>query len=131
MRTKKRTAAVMNCKRVRAFTDGIVDIYTVREDDTIEMCREGIRFGAMTVGSQRFFAAKDQQHSIDKMICVPLCPEPEANMVAVIGDQQYDILQVQEIKDSLPKTWQLSLEKIKGANEHDIYTDVNGDQNPV
>ena len=109
-------------KRVRAFIDGIADIYRVRDDDTIEPVQTGIRFQAMTVGSQRFFAAKDHQHSVDKMIAVPECPEPEANMVAVIGGRQYDILQAQEIRDSFPRTWQLSLERIKENNEHGIYT---------
>lgn len=124
MKSSKRSPAVLTKKRVRAFTDGIADICTVRDDDKIELTQSGIRFEAMTVGSQRFFAAKDSQHSVDKMIAVPKCPEPTANMVAVINGEQYDILQVQEIKDSFPKTWQLSLERIKEANVHDVYTNA-------
>lgn len=115
-----RQAARLNRDRVRAFVDGIVDIYTVLDDDSLELARAGIRFKTMTVGSARFFAAKDYQHSVDKMIAVPLCPEPYANMVAVIDGEQYDILQVQEITDSLPRTWQLSLERIKEGNRHDV-----------
>lgn len=122
MKSSKRSPAVLTKKHVRAFTDGIADIYTVRDDDTIELMQGGICFEAMTVGSQRFFAAKDHQHSVDKMIAVPKCPEPTANMVAVINGEQYDILQVQEIKDSFPQTWQMSLESIKGQNEHAVYT---------
>ena len=121
MKSSSRGFMSLNKKRVRAFTDGIVDIYTVRDDDTIELVQSGIRFEALTVGSQRFFAAKEQQHIIDKMIAVPKCPEPEANMVAVINGAQYNVLQVQEIKDSFPRTWQMSLESIKGQNEHAVY----------
>lgn len=127
MKSSKRSPTVLTKKHVRAFTDGIADIYTVRDDDTIELMQGGIRFEAMTVGSQRFFAAKDHQHSVDKMIAVPKCPEPTANMVAVINGEQYDILQVQEIKDSFPKTRQLSLERIKEANTHDVYTNAGSD----
>lgn len=122
MKSSSRGLMSLNKKRVRAFTDGVVNIYTVRDDDTIELVQSGTRFDALTVGSQRFFAAKEQQHTIDKMIAVPKCPEPEANMVAVINGVQYNVLQVQEIKDSFPQTWQMSLESIKGQNEHAVYT---------
>lgn len=122
MKSSSRGLMSLNKKRVRAFTDGVADIYTVRDDDTIELVQSGIRFDALTVGSQRFFAAKEQQHTIDKMIAVPKCPEPVANMVAVINRSQYNILQVQEIKDSFPRTWQMSLESIKRQNEHAVYT---------
>lgn len=120
--SNRRALQTLMRKRVRAFIDGIADIYRVRDDDLIESVQKGIRFQALTVGSQRFFAAKDHQHSVDKMICVPECPEPEANMVAVISGRQYDILQVQEIRDSFPRTWQISLERIKENNEHGVFS---------
>ena len=114
----------MDSRNIRAFIDGICSIYTVNNDDTMTAARTGLRFAALTVGSVRYFAAKEQQHSIDKMIAVPYCPEPKANSVCVINGEQYDVIQVQEITDSLPRTWQLSLESIKEGNRHDIYTNA-------
>lgn len=110
-------------KQVQTFNDGVLDIYTVRDDDCIELMQEGIRFGLRTVGSKRFFAAKDYQHSADRLIRVPYREIP-ANTVVIIGSEQYDVLQSQEILDTFPRCCQLTLERIKEENAHDLHTDA-------
>lgn len=111
----------MQKRKIQNFNDGIVSFYTINDDDSLTVIAEGIRFGTNTVGSARFFAAMEQQHRADKSIRIPrFMPEFVANVVAVIEDRQYTVLQAQDINDTMPLCFQLTLEEIKGVNYHDI-----------
>ena len=106
---------------IQTFNDGIISFFEINDDDSITAFAEGIRFGTKTVGSTRFFSAMEQQHRADKSVRVPrFAPEVDANTVAIIGEKQYTLLQVQEILDTTPPCFQLTLEELKGVNYHDI-----------
>lgn len=107
-------------RKTQTFNDGILSLYTIGDDDGLKPIQSGIRFGTRTVGSKRFFEAYEFQRRVDKVVRIPQTKEPQANDVAVIGGWQYNILQVQEIKDSMPVCWQLSLEAIKEGRHHEI-----------
>ena len=111
----------MQKQTIQTFNDGIASFYAVNDDDTITAFAEGIRFGTKTVGSTRFFSAMEQQHRADKSVRVPrFASEIDANTVAIIGEKQYTLLQVQEILDTMPPCYQITLEELKGVNYHDI-----------
>ena len=110
----------MQQRKTQTFNDGVCDLYTINDDDSITLIQSGLRFADKTVGSQRFFAAKDYQHSADCMIRIPYNYNIPANTVVIIGDVQFAVLQVQAILDTMPKCRQLTLEGIKGANAHDF-----------
>lgn len=112
---------VMPRKQIQTFNDGICDIYAVNDDDTISVVLAGLRFADKTVGSARFFAAKDHQRTAAEMIRIPWTDDPGvANDVIVIGGRQYVVLQAQKILDTFPRCLQLTLEGIKEGNEHDV-----------
>lgn len=113
---------VMPRKQIQVFNDGICDLYSINDDDSMTVIQAGLRFADKTVGSARFFAAKDHQHSADRMIRIPWDTEIPANTVIVIGSAQYDVIQVQKILDTFPHCRQLTIEAIKQGNEHTVYT---------
>lgn len=114
----------MQQRKTQTFNDGICDLYSINDDDTISLIQGGLRFGDKTVGSQRFFAAKDYQHSADRMIRIPYNFNIPANTVVMIGGVQFNVLQVQAIYDTVPQCRQLTLEGIKEANAHDVYANA-------
>lgn len=111
---------IMNRQKVQTFNDGVLDLYSIAENDELEPIEAGIRFGKRTVGSKRYFEALEQQRRADRVVRIPKACELEANTVAVIGSEQYTVLQVQEITDTFPCCLQLTLERIKGVNFHDV-----------
>lgn len=115
---------IMPKQKIQTFNDGVLSLYIIGEDERLKLQQQGLRFSLRTVGSKRFFEAMQQQHRADKVVRIPLISEPSANSVALIGDKQYIVLQVQEILDTFPKCWQLTLEEIKRGNYHDIHTDA-------
>ena len=47
------------------------------------------------------------------MIRIPLIAEPQATDIVIMNGDQYNVIQVQMIKDAKPQAWQLSIEKRK------------------
>lgn len=115
-------AETMPRNRVQTFNDGICDVYSINDDDTISLLQAGLRFEDRTVGSTRFFAAKDYQHSADRMIRIPWTRDDLANSVIDLGGRQYAVIQAQKILDTFPRCLQLTIEGIKPGNEHTVYT---------
>lgn len=112
----------MPLNKTQTFNDGILSIYSVGEDDELMPIISGIRFGRRTVGSKRFFEAYEYQHRVDEVVRIPYTGAILANDVAVIGEAQYNILQVQKIFDTMPKCLQLTLEELREGREHDYHS---------
>lgn len=112
------SARVQTKMIVQTFNDGVLSFYHINNDDTIQLTQGGIRFSTRTVGSKRFFEAYEFQKRADKVVRVPPLAEPNANDVVIIEGKQFSILQVQEILDTSPKCWQLTLELIREGNYH-------------
>lgn len=106
-------------RKIQTFNDGILSLNTIAEDDTISLVQGGIRFDNRTVGSKRFFEAYEFQRRADKVVRVPPIAEPLSNDIVIIEGTQYNILQVQKIKDTMPECWQLTLEEIREGRYHE------------
>lgn len=110
----------MQKRKTQTFNDGILSLYSVTDNDGLALIQSGIRFGTRTVGSKRFFEAYEFQRKADKLVRIPQTKEPHADDVVIIEGAQYNILQVQDIKDTMPKCWQLTLEAIREGRYHVI-----------
>jgi hypothetical protein len=110
----------MKRTKIQTFNSGICSIYKIGNNDVLSLKIGGIRFDDRTVGSERFFKAADFQLKASKMIRIPFIDEPKANDIIVIGENQYNMIQVQSIYDTYPKCWQITLQEIKEANRYDI-----------
>lgn len=108
----------MPTMKVQTFNDGVLSFYHIGNNDSISLTKAGIRFSTRTVGSKRFFEAYEFQRKADKVVRVPPLAEPNSNDVVIIEGKQYTIMQVQEILDTSPKCWQLTLELIREGNYH-------------
>lgn len=80
-----------------------------------QVWRGGVPFELRTVGSKRYHEAEMAGHSVSKVIRVPELGMPLNNCSVVIGADEYQIVQVQEIMDSNPRCLQLSLEQGNAA----------------
>lgn len=109
----------MQQRKIQTFNDGILSLNTIAEDDTISLVQGGIRFDNRTVGAKRFFEAYEFQRRADKVVRVPPTAEPLSNDIVIIEGTQYNILQVQKIKDTMPECWQLTLEEIREGRYHE------------
>lgn len=107
----------MERRKIQTFNHGLCGIYRIGGDEKISPVLEGIRFEDQTVGSKRFFKARDFQQTASRMIRIPLIPKPKANDVIVIEGTQYNMIQVQSIYDTYPKCWQITLEEIRKNRE--------------
>ena len=104
---------MMNRKKIQLFNDGILSICTIDDEENLQIVCRNIRFENRTVGAERFFKAREFQHSISNVVRIPQIDDIEDNYIVVINDKQYNILQLQSINDTFPPCWQLSLEKRK------------------
>lgn len=95
------------------FNNGICDVYKFKSNTLIIPHINGLRFEYKTVGSERFYKAAEQNRRIEDVIRIPAVNGVEANMIVIINEKQYTIVQAQRIKDSKPPCWQLSLEERK------------------
>lgn len=103
----------MKNNKVQVFNDGICKLARFGTHSDLNIVQRYLRYENRTVGSERFYKAAEQQKRIDKVIRIPCIPEPQATDVIIIGDDQYNVLQVQYIRDTNPSCWQLSIEKRK------------------
>lgn len=97
----------------QTFNDGICTMATIINANSLKIKQAGIRYDNRTVGSERFYKAAEYQHRCDKVIRIPLIAEPQATDIVIINGDQYNVIQVQMIKDAKPQAWQLSIEKRK------------------
>ena len=91
------------------FNDGICSFRLIDEDGNAGEEKEALRYGEKTVGIQRYYEAMTNKLQIDRLIRVPYQSWLTTEYLAVIKDVVYEIIQVQLIPDSLPKTNAVSL----------------------
>lgn len=97
----------------QTFNDGICTIATIINANGLKIKQAGIRYDNRTVGLERFYKAAEYQQRCDKVIRIPLIVEPQATDIVIMNGDQYNVIQVQMIKDAKPQAWQLSIEKRK------------------
>lgn len=104
----------MNRNKIQTFNDGILSICTLESnDEKLHLVLENLRYENRTVGSSRYFQAKEAQHKISRIVRIPQVRELSDEDIVVVETNQFRILQVQSINDTFPKCWQLTLEKVK------------------
>lgn len=113
-------------RNFKTFNDGIVKIYTVKniskpgDRPKDGLClKHVLRFNYQTIGIQRNYEAMQAQVKISELISVKMQRDISTQDVAIIGADttQYDIVQVQHKKDTLPATSLLSLTKLEAKYE--------------
>lgn len=96
------------------FNDGIMKLYTENEDGKLVRKFAGnLRFGEENVSIQRHYAAQAADQQVDKVIHVPLLEVFEAHDIAVIGEEQFDIDKVDNLKSNQPPITKLTLIRLK------------------
>ncbi|MDY3251221.1 MAG: phage head closure protein [Candidatus Choladocola sp.] len=92
-----------------AFNDGIVYICYIDSKGNAGNKKENIRFQERTVGSARYYEAMTNKVKIDRLIRIPFRSWMTTEYLAVIDGQVYEIVQVQTITDTKPKSNNVSL----------------------
>lgn len=96
------------------FNDGIMKLYAENEDGKLVRKFAGdLRFGEENVSIQRHYAAQAADQQVDKVIHVPLLEVFEAHDIAVIGEEQFDIDKVDNLKSNQPPITKLTLIRLK------------------
>ena len=93
-----------------SFADGIVRIYKTDDDD--EIIRGSVtayRFGNRKLGVNRYYAAKQNDIELTRVIHIHLNPAADTQCAAVIGGTRYKIEQVQHDDATNPPCTVLSL----------------------
>ena len=117
-----------NHRNAQRFPDGVVRIYArtlsggagdlPTRPEIIDGAVSGatlrceLRFREKKVGATRYYAALHEDIRIDKVIVTLLNPSVSRLDVAVIGDDLYQISQIQDTAGEYPETMDLSLERI-------------------
>ena len=113
--------------KFQSFNDGVVSIYKVTDlaqpgDLPIEglVLKQTLRYKERTVGLNRFYSALQNNIKVDFVIRCPevrgLSEKATDILVAILIDgQQYKVMQIQYIEDAVPKSMDLSLERL-GSN---------------
>lgn len=101
----------------QTFNDGIITITKASERKIIETKLSKIRFGEKTVGVQRYWQAKVAGDKVDRVIAIPYSKTFKLSTSDVVlidseNEQQYEVIQTQEKKDTTPPSIYLSLRKI-------------------
>ena len=110
--------------KFQSFNDGAVNIYKV-ENTALpgDMPKEGLvlkqslRYKERTVGMTRYYAAMQNDIKVDFVIRCPevrgLSEKATDILVAILIDgQQYEVKQIQYIEDAVPKSMDLTLERM-------------------
>lgn len=93
-----------------AFADGIVDIYQTDENDDIMLSeKQSYCFGNRTIGVKRYYAARQHDIKLDRVIHIQRNDEITSDLAAVINHTRYKIEQVQHFADTNPPSTVLSL----------------------
>jgi hypothetical protein len=104
----------------QAYNDGNVKIYSVGNvAPPGDMPRDGLiykldlHYDMRTVGINRFWAAKQNQIEIGQVIRAPRISYVTTQDIAIPNDgNQYKIVQIQYPEDVMPKSMDLSLERL-------------------
>ena len=92
------------------FNDGTVTIYdTDDNDEIIKATGSAHRFGNEKIGITRYYAARQDDIELDKVIHIHRSIGVTTESAAVIGKTRYKIEQVQQDTNSNPQSTVLSL----------------------
>ena len=110
--------------KFESYSDGVVGIYKVTDlaqpgDLPVEglVLKQSLRYKERTVGMTRYYAAMQNNIKVDFVIRCPevrgLSEKATDILVAILIDgQQYEVKQIQYIEDAVPKSMDLTLERM-------------------
>ena len=104
-------AKAPNRTKFEPFLDGTCDLWQLNEYRVPVLLQSGIRFQNRVVGFKRNFAADQAGRTVQKLIRIPQNPSVRKGTFVVIGQEQYTVLQAQNIPDTIPKCTDLTLEQ--------------------
>lgn len=93
------------------FLDGLCDLWQLDESRMPVLLQSGIRFQNRVVGFKRNFTAEQAGRTVQKLIRIPQNPQVKKGTFVVIGQEQYTVLQAQNIPDTVPRCTDLTLEQ--------------------
>lgn len=107
----------------QTFNDGVCSISRVKNiaepgdkpKEGLETKYSRIPFESRAIGIQRFYQAMQADVKISDLIRIPYKMNISTNDICVIGEKQYRIKLVQAIKDTLPASTDLTLERLEVA----------------
>lgn len=95
--------------QVESFLDGLVNIYRLDENRKPVLFEKNIRFQNRVVGAKRNFDGEQAGYKIEKLIRIPKENLSIRGCFAVINGEQYQIIQAQNIYDTIPRCMALTL----------------------
>lgn len=104
-------------KQSETFNDGVLNVCQSKDGVIIENKANSIRFGNKTYGVQRFFKAEASGNQIDRMIATPFNDFINREDILELTDfkdnvkKLYEIVMIQKIFDSAPKSLLITLKK--------------------
>lgn len=94
------------------FNSGVIAFYDTDQRRNMVSCPNTYcRFAYKTVGSVRYYAAASANVKITDIVAVPYGINVNETQIAVIGENQYKIVQIQAIEDGKPKYKLISLQR--------------------
>lgn len=97
--------------KFESFLDGQCDLWQLDENRKPVPLQAGIRFQNRVVGFKRNFTAEQAGRTVQKLIRIPQNPKVTKGTFVVIGQEQYSVLQAQNIPDTIPRCTDLTLEQ--------------------
>lgn len=97
--------------KFESFLDGLCDLWQLDENRNPVLLQAGIRFQNRVVGFKRNFTAEQAGRTVQKLIRIPQNPKVTKGTFVVIGQEQYTVLQAQNIPDTIPRCTDLTLEQ--------------------
>ena len=92
------------------FNDGVCNLWQLDGKKKPVLLLGNVRYRERTVGERRNFDAEQAGHNIQMLIRIPRMDFAKVGIFVTIGGQQYKVLQVQKIMDTIPQCTDLTLE---------------------
>ena len=92
------------------FNDGVCALWQLDKAKKPTLLLGNVRFQERTVGIKRNFEAEQAGHTVQKLIRIPWMDFIKPGVFVVIEGQQYTVLQVQKIFNTIPECVDLTLE---------------------
>ena len=111
--------------QTQTFNDGVVSIYSVsnvaeqgnKPNNKLSLKLGNLRFEERIVGMGRYWTALQVHAKIGRMIRTQRIEAVTVHDIAILNNQQYEIVQVQYSPDTEPRCMDLSLERLGVAYE--------------
>lgn len=113
-------------QQTQTYNDGVLNVYAIsntaasgdKPKDTATLKVGGLRYDERTVGMSRYWIAMQAQEKIDLLVRAPRIDSVNSKDIVVPNDgYQYRIKQIQYPKEVLPKSMDLSLERLESHYE--------------